>query len=75
MIHKDLPKKLRDLIVEKYQSGERYKKISKALDVPLSISGENVAPQTHCKDQEIPPKLTRGWVIYQGKLDGGQQQH
>ena len=34
MGRKELTKQIRDLIVEKYQSGEGYKKISKALDIP-----------------------------------------
>uniref|UniRef100_A0A803JMT1 Transposase Tc1-like domain-containing protein n=1 Tax=Xenopus tropicalis TaxID=8364 RepID=A0A803JMT1_XENTR len=34
MAHRDLPKHQRDLIVKRYQSGEGYKRISKALDVP-----------------------------------------
>ncbi len=34
MVHRELPKHQRDLIVERYQSGEGYKRISKALDIP-----------------------------------------
>ncbi|XP_053487288.1 anamorsin isoform X1 [Ictalurus furcatus] len=34
MGRKELPKHLRDLIVERYRSGEGYKRISKTLDVP-----------------------------------------
>uniref|UniRef100_A0AAY5L2M0 Tc1-like transposase DDE domain-containing protein n=1 Tax=Esox lucius TaxID=8010 RepID=A0AAY5L2M0_ESOLU len=34
MVHKELPKHQRDLTVERYQSGEGYKIISKALDIP-----------------------------------------
>ena len=34
MGRKELTKQLRDLIVEKYKSGEGYKKMSKALDIP-----------------------------------------
>ena len=51
---KELPKKLEDLIIERYQSGEECDRILKALNEPtlskpLSISGQNVAPQRHCK--------------------------
>jgi len=63
MVCKELPKKLRDLIVEKYQSGDGYKRISKALDVPVKTiinKGESLAPRRHCKDQDDPPKLMRG---------------
>lgn len=56
-----------DLIVEKYQSGQGYKKILKALDVLWSTvktiisKGENVVPQRHCKeDQEYPLKVMGG---------------
>uniref|UniRef100_A0AAY5KP04 Transposase Tc1-like domain-containing protein n=1 Tax=Esox lucius TaxID=8010 RepID=A0AAY5KP04_ESOLU len=34
MVLRELPKYQRDLIVKRYQSGERYKIISKALDIP-----------------------------------------
>ena len=34
MVRRELPKHQRDLIVERYQSGEGYKIISKALDIP-----------------------------------------
>uniref|UniRef100_A0AAY5K4A2 Transposase Tc1-like domain-containing protein n=1 Tax=Esox lucius TaxID=8010 RepID=A0AAY5K4A2_ESOLU len=34
MVRRELPKHQRDLIVERYQSGEGYKIISKALDMP-----------------------------------------
>uniref|UniRef100_A0AAY5KP51 Transposase Tc1-like domain-containing protein n=1 Tax=Esox lucius TaxID=8010 RepID=A0AAY5KP51_ESOLU len=34
MVRRELPKHKRDLIVERYQSGEGYKRISKALDIP-----------------------------------------
>ncbi|XP_017331360.1 zinc finger MYM-type protein 4 isoform X4 [Ictalurus punctatus] len=36
MVRKELTKHVRDLIVERYQSGEGYKRISKTLAVPLS---------------------------------------
>ncbi|XP_053320788.1 general transcription factor IIF subunit 1-like [Spea bombifrons] len=34
VVRRELPKHQRDLIVERYRSGEGYKKISKALDIP-----------------------------------------
>uniref|UniRef100_A0AAY5K3U8 Transposase Tc1-like domain-containing protein n=1 Tax=Esox lucius TaxID=8010 RepID=A0AAY5K3U8_ESOLU len=34
MVRRELPKHQKDLIVERYQSGEGYKRTSKALDIP-----------------------------------------
>uniref|UniRef100_A0A803J782 RBR-type E3 ubiquitin transferase n=1 Tax=Xenopus tropicalis TaxID=8364 RepID=A0A803J782_XENTR len=34
MVHRELPKHQRDLIVKRYHSGEGYKRISKAFDIP-----------------------------------------
>ena len=79
LICEELPKKLRDLIVEKYKLGEEYKRISKALDVPVKTiinTGEKVAPQRHSKDHDDPPKLMRGrGENLSRRLPTGQRQH
>uniref|UniRef100_A0A803K548 Transposase n=1 Tax=Xenopus tropicalis TaxID=8364 RepID=A0A803K548_XENTR len=38
MVHRELPKHQRDLIVKRYQSGEGYKRVSKALDIPWNTA-------------------------------------
>uniref|UniRef100_A0AAY5KI17 Transposase Tc1-like domain-containing protein n=1 Tax=Esox lucius TaxID=8010 RepID=A0AAY5KI17_ESOLU len=59
MVRRELPKYQRNLIVERYQSGEGYKRISKALDIP---STSETLPRTGCPskiDEKMRRKLVR----------------
>ncbi len=73
MVRRELPKHQRDLIVERYQSGEVYKIISKALDIPWNTvktiiikwrkyGATVILPSTGCPskiDENIRRKLFR----------------
>ncbi|KAI3361244.1 hypothetical protein L3Q82_012914, partial [Scortum barcoo] len=41
MVRRELPKHQRDLIVQRYQSGEGYKRISKELNIPWNHSEDS----------------------------------
>uniref|UniRef100_A0AAY5L3A7 Transposase Tc1-like domain-containing protein n=1 Tax=Esox lucius TaxID=8010 RepID=A0AAY5L3A7_ESOLU len=59
MVHRELPKHQRDVIVERYQSGEGYKRISKALDIPWNTVKTVIIKWRKCGTTEILPRTGR----------------
>uniref|UniRef100_A0A9J7ZTJ8 Uncharacterized protein n=1 Tax=Cyprinus carpio carpio TaxID=630221 RepID=A0A9J7ZTJ8_CYPCA len=59
MVRRELPKHQRDLIIKRYQSGEGYKRISKALDIPWNTVKTVIKTGCPSKIDEKMRKLVR----------------
>ncbi|KAI3370363.1 hypothetical protein L3Q82_025135 [Scortum barcoo] len=62
IVHRELPKHQRDLIVQRYQSGEGYKRISKELNIPWNTVKTVIIKW---RKQDVRPKLMikRGEIL------------
>uniref|UniRef100_A0A674EJM0 Tc1-like transposase DDE domain-containing protein n=1 Tax=Salmo trutta TaxID=8032 RepID=A0A674EJM0_SALTR len=65
MVHRELPKHQRDLIVERYQSGEGYKRISKALHIPWNTVKTVIIKWRKYVTTETLPRTGRPSKIYE----------
>uniref|UniRef100_A0AAY5K3N1 Transposase Tc1-like domain-containing protein n=1 Tax=Esox lucius TaxID=8010 RepID=A0AAY5K3N1_ESOLU len=65
MVRRELPKHQRDLIVERYQSGEGYQRISKELDIPWNTVKTVIIKRRKYGTTETLPRTGHPSKIYE----------